>query len=134
MKLLSPGIRSLLAANFEHCVRNPRFDPFPLVRLFNPTGRAVWLVSELYADDDTLYGLADLGFGYPELGIFSLREIEAIDLPLGLKIARDLAFTTRHRLSVWAEASRLAGSIPDAADLLNRLTREDPGAIRLLPR
>lgn len=82
----------------------------------------------------TYYGLADLGFGYPELGIFSLREIEAIDLPLGLKIARDLAFTTRHRLSVWAEASRLAGSIPDAADLLNRLTREDPGAIRLLPR
>ncbi len=86
MKLLSPGIRSLLSANFEHCVRNPRFDPFPLVRLFNPTGRAVWLVSELYADDDTLYGLADLGFGCPELGIFSLREIEAIDLPLGLKM------------------------------------------------
>jgi hypothetical protein len=134
MKLLSPGIRSLLSANFKHCVRSPRFDPFPLVRLFNPAGRAVWLVSEIYADDDTLYGLADLGFGCPELGIFSLREIEAIDLPLGLKIARDLAFATRHRLSVWAEAARLAGSIPDAADLLNRLTREDPGAIRLLPR
>lgn len=100
MTLLSPGIRALLAANFEHCVRKPRFDPFPLVRLFNPTGRAAWLVSEIYPDDDTLYGLADLGLGRPELGIFSLREIEAIDLPLGIKIARDLVFTTRHRLSV----------------------------------
>ncbi len=134
MSLLSPGIRSLLGANFEHCVRNPRFDPLPLVRLFNPTGRAVWLVTELYPDDDTLYGLADLGFGSPEPGIFSLREIEAIDLPLGMKIGRDMAFTTRHRLSVWAEAARLARSIPDAADLLSRLTREDPGAIKLLPR
>lgn len=57
MSLISPGIRSLLSANFEHCVRNPRFDPLPLVRLFNPTGRAVWLASELYADGDTLYGL-----------------------------------------------------------------------------
>ena len=134
MTLLSPGIRAMLAANFEHCLRNPRFDPFPMVRLFNPTGRAVWLISEIYPDDDTLYGLADLGLGCPELGIFSLREIEAIDLPLGMKIARDLVFTTRHRLSVWAEASRLAGSIPDAASLLDRLTREDPAAIRLLPR
>ncbi|TDW61575.1 DUF2958 family protein [Novosphingobium sp. PhB55] len=134
MSLLSNGIRSLLTANFEHGVINPRFDPFPLVRLFNPMGRAVWLASELYADGDTLYGLADLGFGSPELGIFSLREIEAIDLPLGMRIARDLVFTTRHRLSVWTEAARLAGSIPDAAALLDRLTREDPAAIRLLPR
>ncbi len=134
MTLLSPGIRAMLAANFEHCLRNPRFDPFPMVRLFNPTGRAVWLVSEIYPDGDTLYGLADLGLGCPELGIFLLREIEAIDLPLGMKIARDLVFTTRHRLSVWAEASRLAGSIPDAADLLSRLVREDASAIRLLPR
>ncbi len=134
MSLISPGIRSLLSANFEHCVRNPRFDPLPLVRLFNPTGRAVWLASELYADGDTLYGLADLGFGSPELGIFSLSEIEAITLPLGMRIASDLVFTTRHRLSIWAEASRLAGSIPDAALLLDRLTREDPAAIKLLPR
>ncbi|WP_159832510.1 DUF2958 domain-containing protein, partial [Novosphingobium sp. TCA1] len=81
MKLLSPGIRSLLAANFEHCVRNPRFDPFPLVRLFNPTGRAVWLVSELYADDDTLYGLcrAQHKPNYVERGIMLSRPLNAAD-------------------------------------------------------
>ncbi len=134
MNLLSRSIRAMLSANFEHGMRNPRFDPLPLVRLFNPMGRAVWLVTELYADDDTMFGLADLGFGSPELGISSLREIEAINLPLGIKIARDLGFSTRHRLSVWTEAARLAGSIPDAALLLDRLAREDPSAIRLLPR
>ena len=69
-----------------------------------------------------------------ELGISSLREIEAIRLPMGLRIERDIAFTTRHRLSVWTEAARFAGSIPDAALLLDRLTREVPSAIRLLPR
>ena len=134
MTLLNRSIRSMLSANFEHCMENPKFDPLPLVRLFNPMGRAVWLVTELYADDDTMFGLADLGFGSPELGISSLREIEAIRLPMGLAIERDIAFSTRHRLSVWTEAARLAGSIPDAALLLDRLTREDPSAIRLLPR
>ncbi|WP_395336800.1 DUF2958 domain-containing protein [Novosphingobium sp. BL-8H] len=134
MSLISRATRAMLSANFEHCMVHPKFDPLPLVRLFNPMGRAVWLVTELYADDDTLFGLADLGFGCPELGIFSLREIEAVRLPMGLAIERDLGFSTWHRLSVWAEASRMAGSIPDAALLLDRLTREDPGAIRLLPR
>ncbi|MGO4169190.1 DUF2958 domain-containing protein [Novosphingobium sp. YAF33] len=134
MTIISQSTRAMLSANFEHSIKNPKFDPLPLVRLFNPMGRAVWLATELYADDDTLYGLADIGLGTPELGIFSLREIEAIRLPLGIRIARDLGFATRHRLSIWAEAARLAGSIPDAADLLSRLTREDPGAIRLLPR
>ncbi|WP_395331869.1 DUF2958 domain-containing protein [Novosphingobium sp. BL-8H] len=134
MTLLTRSIRSMLSANFEHCMANPRFDPLPLVRLFNPMGRAVWLVTELYADDDTLFGLADLGFGCPELGIFSLREIEAIRLPMGLAIERDIGFSTRHRLSVWTEAARLTGSIPDAALLLDRLVHEDPSAIRLLPR
>ena len=59
MTLLSRSIRSMLSANFKHGMENPRFDPLPLVRLFNPVGRAVWLVTELYADDDTLYGLCE---------------------------------------------------------------------------
>lgn len=132
--LIRAATRAMLSANFEHCIANPKFDPLPLVRLFNPMGRAVWLITELYADNDTLYGLADLGLGSPELGICSLREVEAIRLPMGLTIERDTGFSTRHRLSVWAEAARLVGSIPDAALLLDRLTREDPSAIRLLPR
>ncbi len=60
---------------------------------------------------DTLFGLADLGFGCPELGSFSLREIEAVHLPFGLRIERDRAFATPFALSLWAATARRLGSI-----------------------
>jgi len=134
MTLLPHALRARLAANFDSGIRDPDFDPVPVARLFNPAGRAVWLVTELFPDEDTLFGLADLGFGCPELGTFSLREIAGVRLPLGLRIACDLTFATHHRLSIWAAASRLAGSIPEAAELLGSLGTEDPAALRLLPR
>jgi hypothetical protein len=60
----------------------PDPDPVPLLKLFNPCGSATWLATELDEDGDTLFGLADLGFGCPELGSFSLSEIAAVRLPL----------------------------------------------------
>jgi hypothetical protein len=50
-------------------------DPVPVLKLFNPLGAATWLATELGEDGDTMFGLADLGFGCPELGYFSLSEI-----------------------------------------------------------
>ncbi len=85
-------------------------DPRPVVRFFNPVGAATWLATELDADG-ILFGLADLGFGCPELGSFSLAELEAVRLPFGLCIERDLLFEASHPLSVYAEAARAAGSI-----------------------
>lgn len=92
----------------------------PIVKFFNPIGAATWLATELAQDGDTLFGLADLGFGCPELGYFSLREIEGIRLPFGLRIERDLAFTSLHPLSVWANMARRAGSIIQAQTILAR--------------
>ncbi|RVC60517.1 DUF2958 domain-containing protein, partial [Mesorhizobium sp. M2A.F.Ca.ET.046.02.1.1] len=51
-------------------------DHVPVVKLFDPTGAATWLLSELDADGDTLFGLCDLGFGFPELGSVSLAELQ----------------------------------------------------------
>lgn len=96
------------------------FDPVPVLKLFNPIGAATWLATELAEDGDALFGLADLGFGCPELGYFSLSEIAAVRLPYGLGIERDIGFETPHRLSVWAYAARRAGSILDAQNLLWR--------------
>jgi len=59
----------------------------------------------------TYFGLADLGFGCPELGYFSLMEIAAIRLPFGLRIERDLAFNSLTSISIWSEWSRRTGSI-----------------------
>ncbi|SNS88164.1 Protein of unknown function [Sphingomonas laterariae] len=95
-------------------------DPPPLLKLFNPLGAATWLVTELGEDGDTLFGLADLGFGCPELGHFSLGEIGGIRLPFGLAIERDILFESRDPLSVWAHWAGRSGSIRAAETLLAR--------------
>lgn len=86
-------------------------DPVPVLKLFSPVGAATWLATELDEDGDTLFGLADLGFGCPELGSFSLTEIASVRLPFGLRIERDLDFRTPHPLSVWAARARRTGTI-----------------------
>jgi len=107
MILLPEALRVALRLNSarHHVAQRddaPEPDPVPLLKLFNPCGAATWLASELSEDGDTLFGLADLGFGCPELGSFSLREIAAVRLPLGLRIERDLHFAGRNRaLPVW---------------------------------
>ena len=95
MILLPPELRFALRANDigrrAREAKGEPFDPVPVLKLFNPLGAATWLATELAEDDDTLFGLADLGFGCPELGSFSLSEIASVRLPFGLGIERDLA-------------------------------------------
>lgn len=133
MILLTPDLRAALIANADAhraAQRDGRVepDPAPVIKLFNPLSAATWLATELDADGDTLFGLADLGFGCPELGSFSLSEIAAVRLPFGLRIERDLAFSTHHRLSTWTAFSRRAGSILWAETLLRRAASQ-PGGV-----
>lgn len=137
MILLTPGLRFALRAN--DIVRRAADrdgkaapDPRPVVKFFNPLGAATWLATELARDGDTLFGLADLGFGCPELGSFSLSEMASVRLPFGLGIERDLSFESVHRLSTWAEWARRAGSILSAETLLRRAAGE-PGNDELPP-
>jgi len=85
-------------------------DPPPVVKFFNPLGSQTWLATELAADGDVAWGLADLGFGCPEVGPWSLGELSAIRLPFGMGIEIDAAFTSDVPLSVWATWSRRTGS------------------------
>lgn len=128
MILLTPELRDALRANdiarraaFD--ARRAEPDPAPVVKFFNPVGAATWLATELYDDDDTLFGLADLGFGCPELGTFSLSELASVHLPFGLGIERDLAFATPFALSLWADTARRAGSIFHAQPILYAAAR-----------
>jgi hypothetical protein len=128
MILLTPDLRFALRANdlarrAADRDEKPAPDPLPVVKFFNPLGAATWLATELYADGDTLFGLADLGFGTPELGVFSLSEIAEVRLPFGMGIERDEGFATIHPLSTWAAWARRAGSIIQAETLLRRATR-----------
>ena len=124
MILLPPEIRFALRANDiarrAQDAKGERFDPPPVVKLFNPLGAATWLATELAEDGDALFGLADLGFGCPELGWFSLSELAAVRLPCGLFIERDIGFESDLPLSAWAQWSRHAGSILGAETLIRR--------------
>jgi hypothetical protein len=114
MILLTGDLRERLLANGLQ----RGADHVPVVKFFNPLGEGIWLASELDADGDTLFGLADLGF--PELGSFSLEELASIVLPFGMGIERDILFTGDFPISVWAEAAREAGSIRAAERILYR--------------
>jgi hypothetical protein len=105
MILLTPELRERLLANG----RRRGLDHVPVVKFFNPFGLGTWLATELDEDGDTLFGLADLG--YPELGSFSLEEMQVLELPLGMGIERDILFTGEYPLSVYAQAARTAGRI-----------------------
>jgi hypothetical protein len=126
MILLTPELHAALGVNaaahrdaMQTGTHEP--DPAPVVKFFNPLGAATWLATELYDDGDTLFGLADLGFGCPELGCFSLSELAGIRLSFGLQIERDIGFSTTVSLSVWADTARRAGSISQAQSIIWRI-------------
>lgn len=98
----------------------------PAMKLFNPTGAATWLIHSRDPDDpDRLFGLCDLGQGCPELGYASLSEIEALQVPLRIrvgnfilagttKIERDLHFSPVHSLQAYALAAEDNGTITES--------------------
>jgi hypothetical protein len=82
-------------------------DPYPVVKLFMPDACATWLVTECDPDEpDRLFGLADLGHGFPELGYFNLSEIKEVRGHLGLPVERDASFVANKPLSAYAEEAR----------------------------
>lgn len=115
MILLTGTQRDRLLANG----RQRDLDHIPVVKFFNPFGAGVWLATELDADGDIMFGLADLGS--PELGSWSLEELSSVQLPFGMGIERDLLFTGDFPISVWAEVARETGSIRAAERLLYRV-------------
>ena len=112
MMLLTSTQREQLLANG----RQSDVDPVPVVKFFNPLGSGVWLATELDSDGDILFGLADLGF--PELGSWSLGEMQAVRLPFDMRIERDLHVTGDFPISVWADMARRAGGIREAERIL----------------
>jgi len=72
-----------------------------LTIFFNPCGAGTWYVIEgnQEEDDFIFFGLVDLH--EQEFGYFSLKELESIRLPFGLKIERDLHFSNTLIGDVW---------------------------------
>ena len=88
-------------------------------------GPAPWLLSELDPEypDECGFGLADLGFGTPELGSIGLLELTEYRGPFGLGIERDIHFTAAFPLSIYAEAARASGHIVESGPELEATAR-----------
>ena len=101
MKLITKEIMGKLKSNPKDNADNK-----PWLKLFNPAGSGTWLISEIDDNNDTMFGLCDLGHGSPELGYVSLKELESLKLPFGLKIERDMYFEPTKSLSEYAKEAR----------------------------
>ena len=96
MQLMTKQIKAKLLLNGD--VKD--HDHQPVVKFFGGSA-CTWLITEMdYIDEDTMYGLCDLGMGYPELGNVSLKELESMKFPpFGLGVERDLHFKADKTLS-----------------------------------
>ena len=102
--LIPPGIQARLSAQAfgDLSVR-------PLVKLFDPTGIACWLVGAM--DGDRLFVVGDLGLGEPEPTVVSHGFLSALVGPTGKRLCCNRQFDRRWSLDTWTRVSRRTGSI-----------------------
>jgi len=113
MELLTkPQRAALLATGLEIMERDTSHLVWPKVKLFTPDAGARWLLAWLEPEDeDTAWGLCDLGVGYPEIGSVSMSEIADVRGAYGLPVERDLFFRPLMSLLDYAAKARDQGRI-----------------------
>ncbi len=89
-KLLTKAARGTLPALYSQ-ESNPK-EALCRVKFFTPDSSWTWYATE-FDGKDTFFGLVDSGTLKPELGYFSLSELETVRGPLGLPIERDEHWT-----------------------------------------
>ena len=112
MRLLTKSIEKKLRANHAEAIEadGKMIDHKPVVKIFGGSS-FTFLATEL-DDDNGLYGLADLGFGTPEIGYTAFSEIAAKRFPpFGLGPERDRGFKAKKTLVEYANEAREVGMI-----------------------
>jgi len=103
MKLLNDKIKAALPSLYS-TEDTPCEDKQVVVKFFNPLGSQTWEIVEgtFNEDMDTwiFFGKCDLGYG-AEWGYVTLAELEAIKLPMGMGIERDICVNS-HLHEEWA--------------------------------
>ena len=113
-RLITEDERRQLLAHGQARAAGQTIDPWPVVRLFTPDAHATWLLAALDpADDDTAFGLSDLGLGMPELGQIKLSDLASIVGPRQQPVMRDRFFKAARPLSVYLRLAQEDGTVPD---------------------
>lgn len=95
MKLLTKTIENELQ-NYPLYSQETKEDNALIVcKFFAPVGGFTWYVieAEKQENDYLFFGLVVNNYGEKEYGYFTLKELESISLPCGLKIERDIYFS-----------------------------------------
>jgi hypothetical protein len=90
MKLITAAIQKKLEAN---CIKTSETGESGDVVLKLFGGNGTWLITEIEPDNDTMWGLCDIGMGCCEFGTVSLNELKSVRLPYGMSVERDLHFS-----------------------------------------
>lgn len=109
--LIPPEALASLRETGRRIEHDSKPDIWPVVRLYMPDGPAVWLVAAIRDDDRSLFALADLGVGTPELGWVNSVDILDIRGALGLTVERDTSFAPKRSLEEYARAAYAAGRL-----------------------
>ena len=133
MKLILEEHKKKLKTNWPRNGKEP-----PVVKIFNPAGASTWLIHSMKPEDeDTLFGLCDHGFGFPELGYVSLSALQKVrpkvrvvingrTLELPIFLERDLHFRPTHSLEIYAKAARAESRITERAEHLDLAAMKEP--------
>ncbi|MGJ7546248.1 DUF2958 domain-containing protein [Variovorax sp. LT1R16] len=112
--LITEDQRRQLLDNGKAAADGLEADPWPVVKLFTPDAHATWLLVELDPhDEDTAYGLCDLGMGMPRLDHVRLSDLQSIRGPRDLPVLRDKHFVPQRPLSEYVRRAEADGSIND---------------------
>lgn len=115
MKIFTKQIVKKLKKNHEKYIMGTDrsmelMEQKPVVKVFNPMGSATWLLSSL-DEEGRLFGLCDLGMGFPEIGFVLKSEIEQFSNSFGLGLERDKFFNPEYTLIEYTDIAREKGRI-----------------------
>ena len=98
MKLLTKKITEQAKEQYD---KGSDMEQMVVAKYFNPIGNGTWYLMNLADDEDYAWGIVDL-FAV-EMGSFSIKELEELQLPLGMKIERDRYFEPMKASKVWEQ-------------------------------
>jgi hypothetical protein len=98
MKLLTKKIKEQATKQYK---QGTDMEQMVVAKYFDPMGSWKWFLMNMHKDDDYCWGIVK---GHEvEMGSFSMKELESIKLPFGLKIERDLMFEPMKASEVWKQ-------------------------------
>ena len=101
MKLLTKKIKEQATKQYDD---GSDMEQMVVAKYFDPMGSWKWFLMNMHKDEDYCWGIVK---GHEvEMGSFSMKELESIKLPFGLKIERDTLFEPMKASEVWEQLNK----------------------------